>query len=162
MIAILGLLVLVVAVLVAVTGVLSNTGSSHPLGGDFTVAGLHLTGLSTGQLFLYGITVGAVAMLGLSMLLGTFSRQMASRGSERKLKGSRQETATLRLDHERLTQQLEDERAEHGRSLILNPTQGMDDPGQAPTPSPDGTVDPAAGERSSLLHRIGYRKGRQP
>lgn len=92
------------------SGVLSNMGAAHTLGGDFGVAGLHLSGLSVGQLFLYGIAVGAAAMLGLSMLLGTFSRRMASRGARRDLEGSQRETQALLLDRERLTQQLADQR----------------------------------------------------
>jgi hypothetical protein len=175
MIAILGLLILVVAVLVATAGVLSNTGSAHPLGGDFTVAGLHLSGLSTGQLFLYGVLVGAVAMLGVSMLLGTFSRRMASRGSQRKLKGSRRETATLRLDHERLTQQLQDERAEHNRALHSTSTEDAKTVGNEATPAAgmpaaaaDSGDEPAPEEpadevhtagRHGLLHRIGHHNG---
>ena len=46
-------------------------------------------------------------------------------------------------------------------AVLVALTGGMPDPGQAST-LPDGTVDPAAGERSGLLHRIGYRKGSQP
>lgn len=115
MIAILGFLILVLAGLAAVSGVLSNMGAAHALGTDFSVAGLHLSGLSVGQLFLYGVVVGAVAMLGLSMLLGTFSRRLASRGARRDLKGSRRETQALLLDRERLTQQLADQHPEVDR-----------------------------------------------
>jgi hypothetical protein len=150
MIAILGLLLLIVAVLVAVAGVAANTGTAHPLGGDFTIAGLHLNGLSTGTLFLYGVTVGAVAMLGLSMLLGTFSRRMASRGSQRKLMGSQRETEALRLDHERLTQQLDDERTEHRLAVDAAP-------GAA---TPEERADEAGVvERAGVLHRLGHRTG---
>jgi hypothetical protein len=75
MLAFLGLLVLLLAALVIGTGVSGNGGSSRPLGSDFDIAGLHLTGLSVGELFLYGVVTGAVAVLGLSMVLGTFSRR---------------------------------------------------------------------------------------
>ena len=67
MIAMLGLITGVAAVVVAVAGVLSNAGSAHALTHGFAVFGYHVTG-STGTLFLYGIVVGAIAMLGLSLL----------------------------------------------------------------------------------------------
>lgn len=111
----LGLLVLLAAAGVAASGVASNWGPEHLLGQDFSVLGLHLGGLSTGQLFLYGIIVGVVAMLGLSMLAGIFNRRLASRRSRRELKGSRRETDALRTDRDRLTQQLDDEHAESTR-----------------------------------------------
>jgi hypothetical protein len=75
-----------------------------------TIAGLHLGGLATGQLFLYGIVVGVAGMLGLSMLLGNFSRQVVSRRSPGELTGSQAETHVLLLDRER-ARQLADERA---------------------------------------------------
>ena len=68
MIVVLGLIILVAAIVVGVAGVLSNAGSAHALTHGFAVLGYHVTG-STGTLFLYGIVVGALAMLGLSLLL---------------------------------------------------------------------------------------------
>jgi hypothetical protein len=62
-----GLIVLLAAAIVAVVGVPSNAGAGHPLT-DFSVFGYHLTG-STGTLFLFGIAVGAVASLGVCLLL---------------------------------------------------------------------------------------------
>ena len=55
---IVGLVILIAAVIVAVAGVLANSGSGHALPHDFAVLGYHVTG-STGTLFLYGIVVGA-------------------------------------------------------------------------------------------------------
>ena len=69
MIVIVGLVVLLVAVIVGFTGVLTNAGPAHPLTENFSVFGYHVTG-STGTLFLFGIVVGAVAMLGLSVSAG--------------------------------------------------------------------------------------------
>jgi hypothetical protein len=161
MIAILGLLLLIVAALLAVTGIASNSGSAHPLGGDFTIAGIHLSGMSSGQLFWYGIVVGGTGVLGLSMLLGTFSRRMASRGSRRALQGSRREAEALRLDQGRLTQQLDDERADHRRAAVLTSTDQVDD--QVDQSGPDDRADTATlGERPGLLHRIGHRSGQRP
>ena len=62
MLVIVGLIVLLVAVLVALIGVLGNSGPAHPLTENFSVFGYHVTG-STGTLFLFGILIGAVAML---------------------------------------------------------------------------------------------------
>jgi hypothetical protein len=125
MIVIIGLLVLIAAAVVAVVGVGANLGGAHPLGDSFAVFGHPLSGLSTGQLFLCGIVVGVVAMLGLSMLLGVFSRHMASRGSRRELKGSQRETSEVRADRDRLAQQLDDE---HGEPLRADPSTAMDAP----------------------------------
>ena len=71
-----GLIVLLAAAIVAIVGVPSNAGAGHPLT-DFSVFGYHLTG-STGTLFLFGIAVGAVASLGLCLLLAG-ARRTASR-----------------------------------------------------------------------------------
>lgn len=163
MIVIIGLVVLIVAALAAVTGVAANSGTGHPLGDNFTVFGLHLSGLSTGQLFLYGILVGVAGMLGLSMLLGAYTRRAASRGSRRELKVSRRETTDLRLDRDRLTQQLEDERAERlaadtsttaGTPSVATAVQtghAPPRPGQTTTPPDESaTREPVLAERSGV------------
>ena len=95
MIVIVGLVVLLVAVIVGFTGVLSNAGPAHPLPENFSVFGFHVTG-STGTLFLFGIVVGAVAMLGLCVLLAG-ARRTAGRGRDARheLKRSQRETVFL-------------------------------------------------------------------
>ena len=80
MLVIVGLVVLLVAVIVGIVGVLSNAGAAHPLTENFSVFGYHVTG-STGTLFLFGIVIGAVAMLGLSVLLAG-ARRTAGRGRD--------------------------------------------------------------------------------
>lgn len=169
MIVIIGLLVLIAAALVAVAGVATNTGSAHPLGDNFVILGQHLNGLSTGQLFLYGIVVGVVGMLGLSMLLGAFSRRLASRESRRELKGSRRETTVLRLDRDRLTQQLDDERSERLRADTSSPvgTSSAVETGQKPPPGENTTPldqsaaqQPGLAQRPGIWQRIGRRTGR--
>ena len=77
MIIIIGLAVLFVAVIVGIVGVLSNAGAAHALTENFAVFGYHVTG-STGTLFLFGIVVGAVAMLGMSALLAGARRTAAA------------------------------------------------------------------------------------
>jgi hypothetical protein len=111
MIVILGLIILVAAVVVGVAGVLSNGGSGHALTHGFAVFGYHVTG-STGTLFLYGIVVGAVGMLGLSLLLAG-ARRTSRRGSDarRGLKQSRRETATASQARDDLIDQRDTARA---------------------------------------------------
>jgi hypothetical protein len=98
MLVIVGLLVLLVAATVGVTGVLNNAGAAHPLTENFAVFGYHVTG-STGTLFLFGIVIGALAMLGLSVLLAG-ARRTAVRGRDarRELGRSQREAAFVNRD----------------------------------------------------------------
>jgi hypothetical protein len=93
MIILIGLVILIAAVVAGLAGVLTNSGSDHALTHPFAVFGYHVTG-STGTLFLYGIVVGALALLGLSLLLAG-ARRTSRRGREarRGLTQSRRETA---------------------------------------------------------------------
>lgn len=102
MIVVIGLVILVAAVVVGVAGVLSNGGGSHALTDHFAVFGYHVTG-STGQLFLYGLVVGGIAVAGLALLL-TGARRSSRRGStaRRELKQSRRETAAITQDRDDL------------------------------------------------------------
>ena len=63
--------------------------------------GYHVTG-STGTLFLFGIVVGVVGMLGMSVLLAG-ARRTAGRGRDarRELKSSQRETALLNQDRDK-------------------------------------------------------------
>ncbi len=105
MIVIIGLIVLLIAVIVGFTGVLVNAGPGHLLTGNFSVLGYHVTG-STGTLFLFGIVVGAVAMLGLSVLLAG-ARRTAGRGRDARNRLAKSQRETAFLNHER------DQRLEH-------------------------------------------------
>ena len=105
MIVIVGLVVLLAAVIVGFTGVLTNAGDAHPLTEDFSVFGYHVTG-STGTLFLFGIVIGVVAMLGLSVLLAGAQRTAGrGRDARRDLKNSQREMAFLNRDRDTLLQQ---------------------------------------------------------
>lgn len=108
MLVIVGLLVVLVAVTVAVVGLLANSGVAHRLSENFSVFGVHITG-STGAVFLFGIVVGAVAMLGLSVLL-VGARRTASRGrvARRELEWSQREAefANRNLDNLRHDRQV--------------------------------------------------------
>lgn len=112
MILLIGLVIFAVAALVAVLGVGTNSGVAHGVQGDFGLFGQHITGLSTGQLFLFGIIVGLVAALGLSILRGFFVRGLAARDLRKELKKSQAETATLRANIDRLSKEIEVERAQ--------------------------------------------------
>ena len=117
MIVIVGLVV----VIVGFTGLLTN---AHPLPENFAVFGYHVTG-STGTLFLSGIVVGAVAMLGLSVLLAG-ARRTAGRGRDARheLKRSQRETAFLNQERE---QRLEHQQVGAAGGSAVNPQ-------PAPTP----------------------------
>jgi hypothetical protein len=111
MIVIIGLIIVIAAVIAAVVGVLSNSGSGHPLTHHFAMFGYHVTG-STGTLFLNGIVVGALGLFGLSLLLAG-ARRTSRRGREarRGLNRSRRETATVSQDRDDLLDQRETARA---------------------------------------------------
>ena len=100
-----GLIILVAALIVGVAGVLTNGGGAHALTAGFSVFGYHVTG-STGALFLYGIVVGALAVFGLSLLLGAARRSSRrGRAARRGLKHSRRETAAVSRDRDDLIDQ---------------------------------------------------------
>ncbi len=140
MLVIVGLIVLLFGVIVGLVGVLSNAGPAHPLTGHFSVLGYHVTG-STGTLFLFGMVVGAVAMLGLSVLLAG-ARRSAGRGrnARRDLQSSQRETALLNQDRDRLL-----ELRRHGG---------------AATGAPANPVAATGRPRTPLLGR--FSRGRQP
>lgn len=161
MIVIIGLLILLAAAGVAVAGVAANSGTAHPLGDAFVIFGQSVTGLSIGQLFLFGIIVGVVGMLALAMLFGTFNRRLASRGSRRALKGSQRESAALRRESERLTQQLDDERTERSRADTPSAVDPSATDASLTAPDDPSTArNPVHAERSGMWHRIGNRADR--
>ncbi len=140
MIVIVGLVVLLMAVIVGFTGVLANAGPAHPLTENFSVLGYHVTG-STGTLFLFGIVVGAVATLGLSVLLAG-ARRTAGRGRDTRHQLARSQRETAFLNQER-DQRLEHQQADTASGTGVNPQ-------PAPTPR----------NRIPLLGR--FSRGRQP
>ncbi len=99
MIVIIGLVILIAAVLVGVAGVFANGGSTHALTDNFAVFGYHVTG-STGVLFLYGIVVGGIGIVGLSLLLAG-ARRTARRGraARRELETTRRDTTVEEVRH---------------------------------------------------------------
>ena len=131
MIIILGLIILVAAGIVGVTGVLANGGHAHAVT-HFAVFGYHVTG-STGTLFLYGIATGALAMLGLSLLLaGARRTSRRGRAARRGLAQSRRETAAVSQERDDLISQRDTARGYTVHDEQQNST--------ASTPSDDGTA----------------------
>src|ERR1700677_2146868 len=118
---IIGLIILIAAVVAGVAGVLANSGSGHPLTHHFAVFGYHVTG-STGTLFLSGIVVGILGMLGLSLLLAG-ARRTSRRGREARhgVTQSRRETATVTQDRDDLIGQRETARAYTASTLDADP-----------------------------------------
>jgi hypothetical protein len=110
MIVIAGLVIVAVTVIAGVAGVLANSGHAYPVT-HFALLGYHVTG-STGTVFLYGTAVGALAMLGLSLLAagaGRSSRRgLAARAS---LAQSRREIAAVSQQRDDLISQRNTARA---------------------------------------------------
>ncbi|MFF4104466.1 hypothetical protein [Streptomyces sp. NPDC001903] len=136
MILILGLIILIAAIVVGLAGVFGNTGAGHGLGagGDFSIFGYHATG-STGALFLTGMIVGAVALLGLALvIMGTRRSARRSMRARRELGTSRREATAVEREHERerddLIKQRDDARAETTRDETTH------DDGRAGTAAP--------------------------
>jgi hypothetical protein len=145
MIIILGLVILLAAVIVGLAGIFTNSGTTHALTHNFAVFGYHVTG-STGTLFLYGIVVGAIALLGLGLLLAG-ARRTSRRGrmARRGLKQSRRETASASQARDALIDERETARA-HAASQPGNDT---NEPGRD---RPDGH-DPSIPE-DTRWHRL--------
>jgi hypothetical protein len=123
MIVIVGLIVLVAAVVVGIVGLLSNAGPTHQMTEPFSVFGYHVTG-STGTLFLLGIVVGAVGMLGLSVLLAG-ARRTAERGRDarRRLVRSQRETSFINRDRADLLEHQQHDGASASRANGVNTSQ---------------------------------------
>ena len=135
MIIIIGLVILVVAAIAGIASVLGNAGHGHALTSGFSMLGYHVTG-STGTLFLYGIVIGAVGMLGLALLLGG-ARRSSRRGiaARRSLRQSRRETTAVSRDRDDLIGQ-RDEAARAGAASALADAPPADAPPAVTTPAP--------------------------
>ncbi len=105
MLILLGLVLLLAAVVVGVVGVLTNGGQEHAITDGFSVLGYEVTG-STGTLFLYGIVVGAVGLLGLALLMsGARRSSRRARTARREAKDARKEAARAQQDRDRIAEQ---------------------------------------------------------
>ena len=157
MIVILGLVIMVAAVIAGMAGVLANGGHAHAVT-HFAVFGYHVTG-STGTLFLYGIVIGVLGMLGLSLLLaGARRTSRRARDARRGLAQSRRETAAVSADRDDLIGQRDTARAYTVHDEQQNFT--------ASTPGGDGTTrngsDPGLRGPSLSERLFGRLFGRRP
>ncbi|MFE2146105.1 hypothetical protein ACFXA3_30995 [Streptomyces sp. NPDC059456] len=159
MILILGLIILIVAVIVALAGIFGNTGAGHGLGagGDFSIFGYHATG-STGSLFLIGIIVGAVALLGLALvMMGARRSGRRSVRARRELGTSRREAGAVDRAHERerddLIKQRDDARAETAAPVAGAPRADTAAPADAPRAVTTSSVANAARSRGHWFGR---------
>ena len=146
----LGLLLLAAAAIVAVVGVLANVGGAHALNSDFSMFGYHLHG-STGQLLLIGVIVGAVGMLGLTMLLAGFGRGFSRRATTRReIKQTRRQADSLHEERQTLAHQLEQEQIARRR---MEAEQGAAGTPTANTPYPSEQGAPPAAQQTGAFRR---------
>ena len=101
-----GLVILAIAGLVALAAGLANSGSDHMVT-NFAILGMDVDG-SSGKIFIYGAILGAVAMLGLNMLLAGLGRGFKNKVHNRRVhKHEQQQMNEIEADRDRLAAQLE-------------------------------------------------------
>lgn len=89
-----GLVLLVIAALIALVTGLGNSGSDHALT-NFSAFGIDIDA-SSGRVYIYGVAVGAVGMLGLNMFLAGIGRGMKNKiRTHQELKAERKENEHL-------------------------------------------------------------------
>jgi hypothetical protein len=80
---VLGIVLLLLAGIGVLAGALANSGSDHTIVDGFNILGMSVNG-SSGKVFLYGAILGAVAMLGLNVLLAGLGRGLKNKVRHRK------------------------------------------------------------------------------
>lgn len=104
---VLGLLLLVACVAVGAAVAVANTSATAVEG-----FGYSLSGLTLGGVFLVAMGLGALAVLGLLMLLGGARRRRATRlAHRREVESARSEQETLAEENARLQAELEETRS---------------------------------------------------
>ncbi len=117
---VLGLILLVLCVVLGAGIVLSNTDPSSA-----EAFGVSLANVSIGGLFLLGAALGAVAMLGLGLMLVGAARKRARKlRLKREVKDVRSEQETLAEENARLQAQLEAERSPYPAEVDTSDVQG--------------------------------------
>ena len=110
---VLGLVLLVLCLVLGAGIVLSNTEAATA-----EAFGVSLSNVSIGGLFLLGAALGAVAMLGLGlMLVGAARKRSKKVALKREVEHVRSEQETLAEQNARLQAQLEQERREQDRTV---------------------------------------------
>ena len=104
---VLGLILLIASVAAGTAVAVANTAPTSLEG-----FGYSLSGLTLGGLFLVGMGLGALALLGLLMLLGGARRRRAKRVAHRReVESVRNEQETLAEENARLQAELEESRS---------------------------------------------------
>lgn len=128
-----GLILLVLAVLVAVGIAVSNTAEV-----DVELFGQALDGLTTGTLFLVGVATGAVATLGLMLMLaGLKRRRTKAQEHKRQVHSARSDADSLAEENARLQEELE--RKQSANKADAYPTSSGDKAGQSGRHAPGHT-----------------------
>jgi uncharacterized protein HemX len=103
---IIGVVLLVLCVVVGV-----GLGTSNPEPTTAEALGVTLSGLSLSGLFLLGVVTGALAVLGLGLvLMGAARKRHKKTATKREIRNARGEKETLAEENARLQQELERER----------------------------------------------------
>jgi hypothetical protein len=119
----LGLVILAIASIIALAAGLGNSGSDHTVI-NFTVLGMDVEG-SSGRIFVYGVALGAVGMLGLNMLLAGIGRGFKSKiRNHRELKEEHHHSAELQQERDRLENELQQTKAEQAEVDVREATAG--------------------------------------
>lgn len=157
MIIFIGLVLLIAAVVVGVVGVLTNSGDEHAITDGFTVFGYDVTG-STGTLFLYGIVVGAVGLLGLALLFsGARRSSRKAKNARREAKEARRQATEAQHDRDRIAEQNSALAADSNAGAPVPP---RDTPAPRNAPAPHDASDPSSGATSYGAHERGARPPR--
>src|SRR4030081_414064 len=111
-------MIVIVGLVVVIVGFIGLLTNAHPLPENFAVFGYHVTG-STGSLFLFGIVVGAVALLGLSVLLAG-----ARRGHDARRPVARFQRDMTVANRDRDTRLENQQRVDEGTTPTVNSDEG--------------------------------------
>jgi hypothetical protein len=105
---VLGLLLLLLSGALTVGVVMQNTDAA-----SVSAFGQSATGLTVGGLFVAGVVTGAIAILGLTLMMAGLSRHRARRaGLKREMRDVRDERESLAEENERLRRELESKRTD--------------------------------------------------
>jgi ABC-type Na+ efflux pump permease subunit len=98
-----GLLVLLAVGAIGIARITAYNGTTHSSPFRLDVTGYHLQGPGS-RLFLFGLLIGALAMLGLSTMVAGLGRGFRRRPAARQLlTGSRQPTSALQEHNDQVT-----------------------------------------------------------
>jgi uncharacterized membrane protein YciS (DUF1049 family) len=98
MIILIGLIVLIAAIVVGASAIAANSDQAHMLSTHFTIFDHQFSGTES-QLFAAGAGVGAVAMLGLVLLVaGAFGTQRRHAQTRRELRATRKQASAVQRD----------------------------------------------------------------